>query len=76
MYPTRINGGLQMIIDKIVQEVRNLREMDAKNHHYNLMEIASNIKINEQELVKHGWKIQEKTLNQSLHVTAKPSRDL
>ena len=52
-----------MITDSIVQEVRDVREKDALNHNYNLLEIATHIRIHEQELIQQGWNLKERVVN-------------
>jgi hypothetical protein len=52
-----------MITASIVQEVRDIREREAGKHNYDLLEIASHIKIHEQELPRQGWNLKERIVN-------------
>ena len=51
------------MIDTIVQDVRKIREQDAKEHDFDLMKIASSIKQHENQLARTGWKMKRIIVN-------------
>jgi len=53
------------MIDTIVQEVRKIREQDAKEHDFDLIKIASSIKQHENQLAQTGWKMRKIIVNRS-----------
>ena len=58
------------MIDTIVQEVRKIREQDAKEHDFDLIKIASAIKQHENQLAQTGWKMRKIIVNKSFQRTA------
>ena len=53
------------MIDTIVQQVRKIREQDAKDHDFDLMKIAFSIKQHENQLAQMGWKMKKIIVNRA-----------
>ncbi|MHC4873661.1 MAG: hypothetical protein ACYTFY_17585 [Planctomycetota bacterium] len=50
-----VDEGLKMIADRIVEEVRNVREAHAKKLNFDISAIAKDTKEQEEELKQSGW---------------------
>ena len=51
------------MIDPIVKKIREVRELDAAKHEFDLYRIASVIRQHETVLAEQGWKLRKMVVN-------------